>query len=232
MTYLPSFPCRYPFASVKRKYTQDLKRSIMPIKLYDAVPSSNSDRVKIALHEKGLVYDRVTLNLANKDQKRPEFLKLNPYGKVPVIDDNGKILFESCIINEYLDEQYPDPPLMPKDPYLRGRGRGLVDYALNYLHEPYWMLRGEMLKNESERNSSVMEEKRHTLRHLLQYLEEALEDKSYFLVECSLTDIDVLPRFLRMESYGALPTPSLPRLTAWLKRMKERPSVKAILSAG
>jgi glutathione S-transferase len=45
----------------------------------------------------------------------------------------------------------------------------------------------------------------------------------------SLTDIDLLPRFLRMESYGAIPTPSLPRLTAWLQRMKERPSVKSIL---
>ncbi|OLC70872.1 MAG: hypothetical protein AUH87_03775 [Deltaproteobacteria bacterium 13_1_40CM_4_54_4] len=64
---------------------------------------------------------------------------------------------------------------------------------------------------------------------LLQYLEEALGDKSYFLGEISLTDIDVLPRFLRMESYGALPTPSLPRIGAWLKRIKERPSVKAIL---
>jgi len=109
----------------------------MAIILYDAIPSSNSDRVKIALHEKGLAYERVTLDLAKKEQKRPEFLKLNPYGKVPVINDNGQILFESCIINEYLDEQYPNPPLMAKDPYLRGRGRGLVDYSLNYLHEPY-----------------------------------------------------------------------------------------------
>ena len=201
----------------------------MAIILYDAIPSSNSDRVKIALHEKGLAYERVTLDLAKKEQKRPEFLKLNPYGKVPVINDNGQILFESCIINEYLDEQYPNPPLMPKDPYLRGRGRVLVDYALNYLHEPYWALRGEMLKKESERNIAIMEEKRHILRNLLQYLEEALRDKSYFLGKISLTDIDVLPRFLRMESYGALPTPSLPRIGAWLKRIKERPSVKAIL---
>jgi glutathione S-transferase len=201
----------------------------MAITLYDAVPSSNSDRVKIALHEKGLPYNRVTVDLAKKDQKRPEFLKLNPYGKVPVIDDGGKVLFESCIINEYLDEQYPTPPLMPKDPYLRGRGRVLVDYALNYTHEPYWALRGEMLKKESERNGPVMEEKRQTLRNLLRYLQDALGDRPYFLGDMSLTDIAVLPRFLRMESYGALPSPSSPRLGAWLERMKERPSVKAIL---
>ena len=201
----------------------------MAIILYDAVPSSNSDRVKIALHEKGLSYSRVTLDLAKKEQKRPEFLKLNPYGKVPVIDDDGKVLFESCIINEYLDEKYPNPLLTPKDPYLRGRGRVLVDYALNYLHEPYWALRGEMLKNASERDASVIAEKQRALRDLLQYLEEALGDKLYFLGALSLTDIAILPRFLRMESYGALPAPSLPRLGAWLMRMKERSSVKAIL---
>ncbi len=201
----------------------------MAIKLYDAVPSSNCDRVKIVLYEKGLSCKTVRLDLKRMDQKKPELLKLNPYGKVPVIDDDGRVLFESCIINEYLDEQYPNPPLMPKDPYLRGRGRILVDYALDYIHEPYWALRGEMLKKESDRNMLVMEENRQTLRSLLIYLEEALGDKAYFSGDLSLTDIDVLPRFLRMESYGAIPTPSLPRLTAWLQRMKERPSVKAIL---
>ena len=201
----------------------------MAIKLYDAVPSSNSDRVKIALHEKGLPYERDTLNLAKKDQKRPEFLRLNPYGKVPVIDDGGRILFESCIINEYLDEKYPDPPLMPKDPYLRGRGRVLVDFALNYIHEPYWGLRGEMLKPEAERNAAVVDQKRQSLRELLRYLEDALADKNYFLGEFSLADIAIVPRFLRVETYVALPAPTLPRLGDWLKRVKDRPSVRAIL---
>ena len=201
----------------------------MSIKLYDALPSSNSDRVKIALHEKGLPYERATLVLARKDQKRPEFLKLNPYGKVPVIDDGGQILFESCIINEYLDEKYPTPSLMPKDPHLRGRGRVLVDYALNYMHEPYWALRGEMLKPAGERNAAVIEEKHGSLRGLMQYLEADLGDKPYFLGELSLTDIAIVPRALRMEAYGALPAPSLPSLNAWLERMKARPSVQQIL---
>jgi glutathione S-transferase len=201
----------------------------MPIKLYDALPSSNSDRVKIALHEKGLPYARITLNLANKDQKSPEFLKLNPYGKVPVIDDDGHILFESCIINEYLDEKYANPPLMPKDPYLRGRGRVLIDYALNYTHESYWALRAQMLKPPGARDAAIIEEKRRSLRDLLQYLEDALSNSDYFLGELSLTDIAIVPRALRMETYGALPSPSLRRLGAWLHRMKERPSVSRLL---
>ncbi len=201
----------------------------MAITLYHDMPSSNCDRVKIALAEKGLKWDGVRVRLANKEQKNPEFLKLNPYGKIPVLVEDGKVLFESCIINEYLDEKYPNPPLMPKDPYLRGRGRVLVDYALKYAHEPYWDLRGEMLKPAAERNAIVMEEKRQSLRVLLAYLEATLGEKPYFLDDFGLTDIAIIPRFLRMETYGALPAPSLPLLGAWLKRIKARPSVQAIL---
>ena len=121
----------------------------MAITLYHDTPSSNSDRVKIALAEKGLSWEGVRVRLANREQKNAEFLQLNPYGKIPVLVEDGKVLFESCIINEYLDEKYPNPPLMPKDPYLRGRGRVLVDYALNFAHEPYWALRGEMRQARS-----------------------------------------------------------------------------------
>ncbi|HEY1265986.1 MAG TPA: glutathione S-transferase family protein [Candidatus Binatia bacterium] len=202
----------------------------MAIKLYDAVPSSNSDRVKIALNEKGLAYERMSLNLARRDQKKPEFLKLNPYGKVPVIDDGGKILFESCIINEYLDEKYPNPPLMPKDPYLRARGRILVDYGMNHLHTTYFALRDEFFfKKEGERDQKLIAEKQRELRSMLGYLEEALGDKEYFLGAFSLTDVDLWPRFGRLEDYGALPAPELPRLGAWIQRTKARPSIKALV---
>lgn len=201
----------------------------MAITLYHDTPSSNSDRVKIALAEKGLSWEGMRVRLANKEQKNADFLQLNPYGKIPVLVEDGKVLFESCIINEYLDEKYPNPPLMPKDPYLRGRGRILVDYALNFTHEPYWALRGEMFKPEAARDPTIVEEKRRILTDLFLYLEAALGDQSFFLGDLSLTDIAILPRLLRMESYGALPSPSLPRLGAWLKRMKERPSVQGIL---
>ena len=201
----------------------------MAITLYHDTPSSNSDRVKIALAEKGLSWEGMRVRLAHKEQKKADFLRHNPYGKIPVLVEDGKVLFESCIINEYLDEKYPHPPLMPKDPYLRGRGRVLVDYALNFAHEPYWALRGEMFKPEAARDTTIVEEKRQSLADLLLYLETALGDKLYFLGDLSLTDIAIVPRFLRMEAYGALPAPSLPRLGAWLKRMKERPSVQGIL---
>ena len=202
----------------------------MPITLYHDVPSTNCDRVKIVLAEKGLAWEGIWVKLGKMEQKSPEHLKRNPYGKIPVIDDDGKLLFESCIINEYLDEKYPNPPLLPKDPYLRARGRILVDYFLNYLHEPYWALRGEMIKkNEADRDPKIIAETRKEVTARLQYLEEALGDKPFFLGDYSLTDIAMLPRFPRLEKYGVLPSPSLPNLTAWFDRMKQRPAVQAIL---
>ncbi len=202
----------------------------MPITLYHDVPSTNCDRVKIVLAEKGLAWEGIWVKLGKMEQKSPAHLTRNPYGKIPVIDDDGRLLFESCIINEYLDEKYPNPPLQPKDPYLRARGRILIDYFLNYLHEPYWALRGEMIKKiEAERDQKRIAETRKEVATRLQYLEDALGDKAYFLGDYSLTDIAMLPRFPRLEQYGVLPNAALPKLTAWFERMKLRPSVQAIL---
>jgi len=199
----------------------------MAIKLYASFRSANCERVKIALQEKGLTYEIGQLDLKKKDQKRPEFLKLNPYGKVPVIDDDGTVLFESCVINEYLDEKYPNPPLMPKDPCGRGRVRNLVDYGLYFTHSAFRALRDETLK-EGEHDLALMDKSREVLRGLLGYLDQELEGKEYFLGEMSLADIDLITRFLSLECYCAVPAPSLPRLGAWMDRMKERPSVQAI----
>ena len=85
-----------------------------------------------------------------------------------------------------------------------------------------------MIKKAPERDHAVLEERRATLRKLLPDLEEALGDKPYFLGDFGLTDIAIIPRFLRMEVYGAMPAPKFPRLNAWLQRMKERPSVQAV----
>jgi glutathione S-transferase len=198
----------------------------MSITIYDAIPSSNSDRVKILLHEKGLAYERVTLDLKKMEQKRPEFLKLNPYGKVPVINDNGKILFESCIINEYLDEQYPNPPFMPQDPYLRGRVRVLTDYGINHLQEAYTPLRLEMLKKEKERDPKVIDNSLKTIFAELQYLESEIGEKPYLVGEISLVDVNIVTRFLRLHQWSFFPTQTLPKLSGWLNRMMARPSVK------
>jgi glutathione S-transferase len=199
------------------------------IKLYDFKSSPNCQRVKVVLAEKDLPYEIVNVDLRKQEQKTPEFLKLNPYGKVPVLVDGGTTLYESCIINEYLNEKYPDPALMPADPGKRAKARILTDYGLAHFDESYQRLRLELMKEQKEQNPDTIDAARSSLRKLLRPLEEELGDQDYLLGNFSLTDAALIPRFIRLEGFAVLPDPTLPRLGKYLQRMKDRPSVKAIL---
>jgi glutathione S-transferase len=207
----------------------DAKRRMTMIKLYDFKSSPNSQRVKVVLEEKKLPFEIVPIDLRKGEQKTPEFLKLNPYGKVPVLTDGDTVLYESCIINEYLDEKYPDPPLMPADLGKRAKARILIDYGLAHLDAPYQKLRQELMKEPKEQSEPVIAAAKKDLRKLLQRFENEIGDQPYLLGEFSLADADLITRFTRLEGFGVLPDPSLPRLSKYLERMKERPSVKAIL---
>jgi glutathione S-transferase len=199
------------------------------IKLYDFKSSPNCQRVKVVLAEKNLPYEIVPIDLRKQEQKTPEYLKLNPDGKVPVLVDDGTVLYESCIINEYLNEKYPNPPLMPADLGKRAKARIMTDYGLAHLDGPYQKLRVEVTKDPKEQNQQVIDTAKSDLRKLLRRLEDALGDQPYLVGDFSLADADLLPRFTRLEGFGVLPDPSLPRLGKYLQRMRERPSVKAVL---
>lgn len=199
------------------------------IKLYDFKSSPNCQRVKVVLAEKNLPYDIVAVDLRKQEQKTPEFLKLNPYGKVPVLIDDGTALYESCIINEYLNEKYANPPLLPADPAKRAKARILTDYGLAHLDGAYQKLRLELMKEAREQNQEVVVAAKNSLRKLLQHLEEELGNQPYLVGDFSLADAALIPRFLRLEGFAVLPDPTLPRLGQYLQRMKARPSVQAIL---
>jgi glutathione S-transferase len=199
------------------------------IKLYDFKSSPNCQRVKIVLAEKNLPYDIAPIDLRAHEQKTPEYLKLNPYGKVPVLTDDATVLYESLIINEYLDEKYPNPPLMPKDPAKRAKARILVDYGMAHFDAPYQRLRMELMNDAKEQNQQVIATAKAELKKLLQRLEDEIGEQQYLLGDFSLVDADLLPRFTRLEGFGVLPDPSLPRLGNYLERVKARPSVRAVL---
>lgn len=199
------------------------------IKLYDFKSSPNCQRVKVVLAEKNLPYDIIAVDLRKQEQKTPEFLKLNPYGKVPVLVDDGTVLYESCIINEYLNEKYPNPPLLPADLGKRAKARILTDYGLAHLDGAYQKLRVELMKEEKEQNQEVVDGAKNTLRKLLQHLEKELDDQPYLVGNFSLADAALIPRFIRLEGFAVLPDPTLPRLGKYLQRMRARPSVKVIL---
>ena len=74
------------------------------IKLCTFPPSTNSRKVRIALIEKGLEFERINIDLSKKEQKNPEYLKIHPFGQVPALDDEGFIIYDSTIINEYLED--------------------------------------------------------------------------------------------------------------------------------
>ena len=91
--------------------------------LYGAAPSPCVRRVVICLLEKGLEFDTVEVDLANMEQRSPAYLALNPNGFVPTLSHGEHVIFESGAINEYLEEQFPDKPLLPSVPYLRAQAR-------------------------------------------------------------------------------------------------------------
>jgi glutathione S-transferase len=199
------------------------------IKLYDFKSSPNCQRVKIVLAEKNLPYEIVPVDLRAKEQKTPDYLRLNPYGKVPVLTDDGTVLYESCIINEYLDEKYPQPPLLPKEPGKKAKARILVDYGMAHFDGPYQKLRMELMKEPKDQDQQIIDGAKSDLKRLLKRFEEELGDQEYLVGEFSLVDADLLPRFSRLEGFGVLPDSSLPRVGKYLERVKARSSVKATL---
>jgi glutathione S-transferase len=99
------------------------------IELFHAVHSTCAQKVRICLEEKGLPWTGHLMNLRRFDQLQPEFLALNPAGMVPVLREGGRVLAESRVINEYLEDAWPQVRLAPADPWLRARMRLWTQYA-------------------------------------------------------------------------------------------------------
>ncbi len=198
------------------------------IKLYDFATSPNCQRVKVVLEEKGLAYETVPVDLRKREQKDPEYLAMNPHGKVPVLVDGDTVLYESCIINEYLEEKYPDPPLLPADASARARIRILIDYGVTHTNDSHQAIRTEMMKPEDERDAGALAAAKARFIQDLQPLEQELEGRHYMAGDFSLLDAAHLPRIMRHVQWGILPDPSLPLLQAWYERMTARPSVRAL----
>jgi maleylacetoacetate isomerase len=104
------------------------------MKLYGYFRSSAAFRVRIALNLKKLDYETASIHLRRNDQSRLEYRSVNPQGLVPTLEDGGQTLIQSLAIIEYLDEVYPHPPLLPKDPSGRARVRALADIVACDIH--------------------------------------------------------------------------------------------------
>ena len=100
--------------------------------LFHAEPASNSLKVLLCLKEKGIAFRSHAINLQAFEQHEDWFLKINPDGQVPVLVHDGTVITESTVINEYLDDVVPEPPLRPSNPIEAARMRQLTKYVDEY----------------------------------------------------------------------------------------------------
>jgi glutathione S-transferase len=182
------------------------------ITLYDADRCPYCARVRIVLAEKGIEYETVAVDL---DDRPAWIFEKNPLGRVPVVEEDTFVLAESAVIDEYLNERYPDPALWPADPGERALGRMLV-FRFDELSRPYYALRcGE--EGASERFDAALAE-----------LDGVLEDQpSLSGREFGLADIAYVPWILRARDRMEVELTPFPALADWVARLEQRPSIAA-----
>lgn len=200
------------------------------IKLYHSPLSPNSRKVRIALIEKGLEFERVLVDLSKREQKNPEYLKIHPFGQVPALDDDGFIVYDSTIINEYLEDEYPHPPLLPSDSEGRARARMMEDFRDSHFNPPFVDIFQETRKSEEQRNSKIIEEAKGKIVKCFDRLEKELDQRSYLAGPFSLGDIAFMANLDLLERFQILLDPKYTNTRAWIERLKARPSYAASAS--
>src|SRR3712207_6551442 len=146
----------------------------------------------MVLHEKGIEFEVHEVDLSNKSE---EFLSVSPYGKVPVLSVNGTSLYESNVVNEYLDEVYDSPRLMPENPEERALVRSWMAFADDYFFPSVYRVRMGMQRGYSE---DEIQEAKEKLYDALSRLEHQLEGRQYLLGEYTLADIAHAGNFHRL----------------------------------
>jgi glutathione S-transferase len=197
------------------------------IKLYTYPASSNSRKVRVVLLEKGLEFERVTIDLSKREQKSLEYLKINPFGTVPALDDEGFIVYDSTIINEYLEDEYPYPPLMPEDSEGRARARLMEDLRDSHFNPACGQLNRELRKPDGERDAKVIEQARGKITECFDRMERELEGREYLAGPFSLGDIAFIPNVDTLDRIQVQVDPKYKNIHAWIARLKARPSFAA-----
>lgn len=187
------------------------------IKLYSDPHCPNSHRTRIVLAEKELPVTTTELDAENLPA---DFLKLNPYGKLPTVIDRDIIFFESSVVNEYLDERYPHPPLKPGSPADRAQMRLAV-----------LQLEGELFPIYTETQNP--RKKKDAVKKLAVYMDSLnsfLARQEYFIGEqYTLADVTLAPILWRLTSVG-MDSAKWNHLEAYMDRLFERPAFERSLS--
>lgn len=201
------------------------------IKLYTFPPSTNSRKVRIALLEKGLEFERINVDLSKREQKSPEYLKIHPFGQVPALDDEGFVIYDSTVINEYLEDEYPYPPLMPADSEGRARARLMEDFRDTHFNPYFVHLIQELRKPEGERDAQRIDAARGEITKCFDRIEKALEGKEYLVGSFSLADVAFMSNIELLDRFNIpVDATKYKNTVAWIARLKARPSFVASAS--
>jgi len=195
-------------------------------------PRTRSVRIYWLLEELGLRYQLKTIPFAPDSLKSAEYLKINPLGKVPTIQEDGLTMFESGAILEYILEKYGQGRLAPA-PGTPERGAFLqwVHFAEATALPPLTdIAKHTLFKPESERIPAVAAEARTSAAAVLRVLEEALRGRQFLLGNAfSAADIMMGYSLLLMKWFGLL-TDECPNLVAYVTRLEQRPALQKALS--
>ena len=178
----------------------------------------------MVLHEKDVDFETCEVDLSNKSE---EFLDASPTGKVPVVVVDGDSIYESNVVNQYLDEVTDGPGLMPEDPKRRAYARIWMYFADTDFFPAVFVASVGRERGFSEERISEAFEK---LEVALGKLEERLEDRDYLAGEFSLADVAHAGNFVRLrelEERGEVSLDEYPNVAAWMGRLERRKSYEA-----
>jgi RNA polymerase-associated protein len=162
------------------------------MRLYSGTSDPYSHRCRIVLFEKGMDFEVIDVDLMNKSE---DVAAINPYGKVPVLVERDLVLYEANIINEYIDERFPHPQLMPPDPVMRGRARLFLH---RFEQEIYSQI--EVIEHGVPK---AADKARAIIRDNLTQLAQILVNQKFLLGdEFSMLDVAIAPLLWRLDHYG------------------------------
>ncbi len=177
--------------------------------LYSGTTCPFSQRCRFVLFEKGMDFEIKDVDLFNKPE---DISVMNPYGQVPILVERDLILYESNIINEYIDERFPHPQLMPADPVMRARTRL---FLFNFERELF--VHVQTLENSNKQ--PAIDKAKLIIRDRLTQLAPILLKNKYMLGDdFSMLDVAIAPLLWRLDHYGI----DLPKSAAPLMKYAER----------
>ena len=196
------------------------------IKIYSSARCPYAQRTRMLMIEKEIPFELTEVDLRNKPDW---FLAVSPYGKVPVIVDDGQTIYESAIINEYLDEKYISIPMMPEEPVERAKARIWMDYCTN----KYLTLSRKLLVDHG--NEELQRENKKKMKESLIYIEKECFEKNangpfWLGNNISLVDLHYAPFFERFGAFKELFGVEWPeeciKISDWWSAIQKRDSYK------